>query len=105
MIEIRTTNFFDEWYESLKDKVATKLIWARIRRAQTGHFGDSHQVDGDIYEMRIHYGQGYRLYYWQSEKTTYCLLVGSDKGTDSEQKRDIAKAKAIRDKLIETGLT
>lgn len=48
--------------------------------------------------MRIHVGAGYRVYFTQREKVVYLLLCGGDKST---QKRDIARAKALRKQLEE----
>ena len=45
-----------------------------------------------IFEMRIHYGPGYRIYVLERGRTIAILLCGGDK---SSQKRDIATAKSI----------
>jgi putative addiction module killer protein len=45
---------------------------------------------GGVYEFRINYGAGYRIYYGKSGTTIVVLLVGGDKGS---QDRDIEKAK------------
>jgi putative addiction module killer protein len=39
-IEIRTTDNFNKWFESLKDRRAKARIQARIDRVEMGHFGD-----------------------------------------------------------------
>jgi putative addiction module killer protein len=49
--------------------------------------------------MRLHYGPGYRLYFWQQEgKQVYWLLAGGDKRS---QKRDIERAKQLRREVEE----
>lgn len=41
---IQTTEVFDEWFESLKDRRAKARIQARIDRAEDGNFGDCEPV-------------------------------------------------------------
>jgi len=48
--------------------------------------------------MRIHLGAGYRVYFIQRESVVYLLLCGGEKST---QKRDIARAGAIKKQLDE----
>lgn len=83
---------FDEWLTALKDAKGK----ARIRSAEHGNLGDVQPVGGDISEMRIHFGPGYRVYFTQRGKLLILLLVGGDK---SSQKRDIKKAKSLADGL------
>ena len=64
----------------------------RIDRAALGNFSDCKSVGDGVYEMRIHTGPGYRLYYVQRGKTVYLLLCGGRKGS---QVRDIKKAKQL----------
>jgi putative addiction module killer protein len=47
------------------------------------------QGDG-VYEFRVDYGSGYRIYFGQVGKLIIILLSGGDKST---QDKDIAKAK------------
>jgi hypothetical protein len=47
-------------------------------------------VGEGVYELKIHYGPGYRVYYSLEKKTVVLLLLGGDK---SSQKYDIAQAK------------
>ena len=68
------------------------VIIKRIERAEAGNFGDHHNVDGPIWEMRLDYGPGYRIYYAQDGMTIYILLCGGDK---KSQQADIKLAKEI----------
>lgn len=83
---------FGEWYLSLKDKVAQVKIRARLTRISVhGNFGDHKPIKGaeNIYELREHYGAGYRIFYTIIEGRVVLLLAGSNK---KDQKRAIAKA-------------
>ena len=53
---------FTAWLASLKDLRAKFKILARIRRAELGNFCDSKPVGAGVFEMRVHFGPGYRLY-------------------------------------------
>ncbi len=87
---------FDEWLKALKDPIGKARILARIRAAELGHFADSTAVGDGVFELRIHVGPGYRVYYWRHGTDTHWLLCGGDKST---QRRDIGKAKALRTRL------
>lgn len=57
-----------------------------------GNFGDAKSVGDGVFEMRIDYGPGYRLYYALRGSELVLLLIGGDK---SSQQKDIAKAKKL----------
>lgn len=80
---------FDAWLAGLKDKVGRARIILRIRSAEHGNFGDCEPVGEGVFEMRIHFGPGYRAYFTRRAKIVYLLLLGGDK---SSQKRDIKRA-------------
>lgn len=89
MNSIHTTETFDDWFSSLKDRKASFRIQARIDRAEDGNFGDCEPVGEGVSEMRIHYGPGYRVYFKQVGLEIVILLAGGDKST---QKQDIKTA-------------
>jgi putative addiction module killer protein len=92
MIEVRQTAIFRKWLDSLRDRNARLRIATRIRRMELGNPGDTKSVGSGVFEMRIPYGPGYRLYYVTIGTTLVVLLCGGDK---SSQKRDIAMAKGM----------
>ncbi len=89
MMEIRKTNHFAKWIDSLQDIRARARIQARIERIAIGNPGDVKSVGEGISEMRIDYGPGYRVYFIQHERSVIILLAGGDKST---QARDIKTA-------------
>lgn len=89
MYTVKYTSRFDEWLSNLKDpKVKGRLI-ARLRKVQLGNLGDVKPVGEGVFEMREHFGPGWRIYYTQRGKEIIILLGGGQKST---QNADIAKA-------------
>jgi putative addiction module killer protein len=89
MIEIRQTEIYIDWFESLRDRQARVRINIRIRRLAIGNPGDVKPVGQGVSELRIDYGPGYRVYFVQRGETLIILLAGGDKRT---QDRDIKTA-------------
>lgn len=89
MKTIYTTEVFDMWFESLKDRQTARRIQARIDRAEDGNFGDHRALGEGVSEMRIHHGPGFRVYFTQHGMEIVILLAGGDK---SSQTQDIATA-------------
>jgi len=87
--EIRQTQVYARWFESLQDRRARARINARIRRLSLGNPGDVRPVGEGVSELRINYGPGYRVYFVQRGQTLVVLLAGGDKNT---QDRDIRAA-------------
>ena len=95
MIEVRRTDEFAKWLKRLKDSDAKSRINLRIRRIiLTGNLGDYKPVGDGVYELRVDYGPGYRVYFAQRGKEILLLLIGGDK---SSQQRDIKKAKELNE--------
>jgi putative addiction module killer protein len=79
---------YTEWESRLRDRTARARIRARIGRLRLGHFGDSKRV-GEVFELRIHVGPGYRVYYGREGDALVILLCGGEK---RPQARDIERA-------------
>ena len=92
MYDIRTTADFDKWLRKLKDRQAVKAIVLRLTRAESGNLGDIKSVGGQVSEMRIFVGAGYRLYFTIQGQTIIFMLCGGDKST---QQSDIKTAQAM----------
>ena len=82
-------NPFRQWLTQLPDKRAKANIQRRIARLEEGNFGDFKRLNRDIYELRINYGPGYRVYFGMFTSRIVILLCGGRKGT---QRRDITRA-------------
>lgn len=63
----------------------------RLDRVRLGNLGRNRSVGEGVYELKIDFGPGYRVYYALNGKTVVLLLLGGDK---SSQKKDIVQAKA-----------
>ncbi len=83
---------FAEWLLHLKDETGKGKLLARIRRASFGNFGDSKPIKGPkgLFEIREHYGPGYRIFYSIVGRKIILLLAGSSK---KDQKKVIVQAK------------
>jgi putative addiction module killer protein len=89
MIEIRQTETYSDWFNTLRDHQAKARINIRIRRLSMGNPGDVKPVGRGVSELRVDYGPGYRVYFKQRGETLIILLAGGDKRT---QERDIKTA-------------
>ena len=78
-----------DWLETIRNKTTLAHINQRIRRLSIGQRGDYKRVGKGVFELRIHYGAGYRVYFGEHRKNTVVLLIGGDKNS---QKRDIERA-------------
>ena len=98
VFEIVESATFKRWIRRLRDRSAVARINARLRNVSLGNVGDARQVGGELLEMRVHYGPGYRLYYLR-EGSTLILLCGGGK---SSQQRDIERAGRLADDWRQT---
>lgn len=95
MIRLRSTPEFDHWFSRLRDSKARQLILTRFERLMDGNAGDHKAVGEGLWELRIHHGPGYRVYYTQRQREWILLLAGGDKDS---QKRDIRLALTLAKK-------
>ena len=82
---------FREWLEEL-DTVTRARVQARVLRFELGNLGDHKEVGGGVWEARMAFGAGYRLYFGRKGRELVLLLMGGDK---KSQKSDIRRAKEL----------
>ena len=82
-------NPFRDWFNSLKNVSTQAKIDVRLARVRLGNFGDTESVGNGVYELKFHFGPGYRIYYGLEGTEIVILLCAGDKGS---QKKDIKKA-------------
>ena len=82
---------FIDWLDNLKNMKAQANIFTRLDRASLGNFGDNKPLtnSGGLWEMRVHYGGGYRIYYRVEGDKIILVLAGS---TKEDQDKMIKKA-------------
>lgn len=81
---------FSDWIDGLRDQKAVTKVLTRIDRLALGNFGNYRALDGGVFELRIDWGPGYRVYYARVGKVLLLLLCGGDK---KSQQQDIDNAK------------
>ena len=81
---------YEEWVNSYRNRKTRAIIRERVNRLHLGNFGDYKRLTADLYELRIHYGPGYRVYFGVVDRVIVILLCGGSKKT---QRRDIERAK------------
>ena len=91
---------YTDWLSSLKDQKTKERIKVRIRRLESGLYGNCEPVCEGVLELRLFFGPGYRVYFCEEEINTVILLSGGDKGT---QKRNIKTAKEYWKEYKENG--
>jgi putative addiction module killer protein len=93
MLQVKETAEFRKWRLGLKDSRVRAQIASRIDRLAFGLMGDVKPIGHGVSELRVHYGPGFRIYFYQQGSTIIILLCGGDK---SSQARDIKKAIRLR---------
>jgi putative addiction module killer protein len=78
---------FAGWFQTL-DAAAAAKVTAAVRRLELGHFSNVKGVGAGVYEYRIDFGPGYRVYFGKDGDVV--ILLGG--GTKKRQNRDIATA-------------
>ena len=86
------TSPFEKWYNSIKDKSIRRRILVRIKRLELGNFGDWKNLGEGVYELRMTFGSGYRVYFTCQGNEVVIILGRGDK---SNQAQDIANPKAL----------
>jgi len=83
---------FNIWFNSL-DQTTKVIIDARIERIKIGNFGDCEPLKAGIWEFKINYGPGYRIYFGKISNNQIILLL--NEGDKNHQTKDIKKSKRV----------
>jgi len=89
VLSIKYTDEFKAWLFGLKDGLTLRRLARRLEKAQNGKMGDVKPVGDGVFEMREHFGPGWRMYYVKRSSVLIVMLGG---GAKSSQSADIAKA-------------
>ncbi len=79
---------FASWFRTLDATAAAKVTTA-IRRLELGNLSNVKGVGSGVFEYRVDFGPGYRLYFGKGGEAVVILLGG---GTKKRQALDIAVA-------------
>ncbi len=82
-------SLFGEWFNKLNSEAARRVTMA-LYRLGLGNFSNVKGVGGGVFEYRIDFGPGYRVYFGKDGEEIVILLCG---GTKLRQQNDIATAK------------
>jgi putative addiction module killer protein len=80
---------FMEWVNSHSTKTKDRIM-ERLYRLQAGNLGDHKRIGPGLFELRLFFDGGLRVYFGRDGDVIIVLLCGGDKKT---QQRDINKAK------------
>jgi len=80
-----------KWFDSLEPRATLKIRTA-IAQMEAGNFGDHKPVGEGVWERRIHFERGYRIYFAKEGDELVLLFWG---GTKTRQQSDIEKAKIL----------
>jgi len=69
---------FSRWFEGLNAEAAAKVTTALYRLSQ-GNFSNAEGVGSGVFECRIDFGPGYRIYFGKDGEFLVVLLGGSTK--------------------------
>jgi len=79
---------FREWYDRLNTEAARKVTTA-LYRIGLGNLSNAKGVGAGVYECKINFGPGYRVYFGKEGEEIVILLGG---GTKQRQQNDIKVA-------------
>ena len=94
---IRLTEAYLSWLDSLRDTIGRARVQVRVDRLVHGAPGDHRSLGSGEWELRVHAGPGYRVYYTHDDRGLV-ILLGGDK---TSQPRDITRARQLAAALLQ----
>jgi putative addiction module killer protein len=89
-LDTRGRSLYAAWFDSLNAEAAAKVATA-VTRISLGNFSNVESVGSGVFEYKLAFGPGYRIYFGKDGDTLVILLGG---GTKKRQARDISAALA-----------
>ncbi len=86
--DLHGRNPYKKWFDDLNYHAATKVAVA-LARLKQGNLSNVKALRRGVFELRIHFGPGYRIYFGKDGDTLIVLLGG---GTEKRQSGDINRA-------------
>lgn len=99
---------FDEWLDGLKDKKIQAIVSVRLNRVAQGNFGLCRKLEVGIWELKVDFGPGFRVYFAEDGDTVQGhqkgprVLGGFSEGVRQMPKRTRDYEKDLIEKLKET---
>lgn len=81
---------FTRWFDRLDYEAASRVTTA-LRRMGQGNLSNAKGLEAGVFELKLNFGPGYRIYFGRDGDKLIILLGG---GTKSRQERDIQAAVA-----------
>ena len=89
---------YKEWRNKLDLSIRLRVN-KRVEKLQDGLYGDHKPLQkSKLSELRIDFGKGYRIYYYDLETTVVLFVAGSDK---KDQKKVVQQANKYFEDYIE----
>ena len=88
---------YQDWFSILDRKIQLRVD-ARVVRFEKGNLGDHRHLGDGLFEARLFFGPGYRIYFGKINNHIILLLCGGDK---SSQDKDIEKARKLLKNFLE----
>lgn len=87
-VDIKGRSPFSRWFNRL-DKTAAAKVAATLYRMEQGNLSNTKGLGDNLFEYRIDFGPGYRIYFGKDGENLIILVGG---GTKRHQSQDIKKA-------------
>jgi putative addiction module killer protein len=80
---------FDKWLNDLDTQIRQRIV-LKVQRLSLGNFGNCRSICEGIFELKLDFGPGYRIYFCLIKQNIILILFA---GTKRTQSKDIQKAK------------
>jgi putative addiction module killer protein len=84
-------NPFDQWFEKLDDNTQARIT-VYLDRLERGNFSAIKGEGAGVFELRLDFDPGYRVYFGKDGERLVILLGG---GSKKRQQADIERARAL----------